>query len=145
MITIKSKGDIQNMMLACKITANALKLAGEAVKPGVTTQQLDKIIHSYITSQGAVPSFLGLYGFPASACISVNDEVIHGIPSSRRLVSGDIVSIDVGAYYNDFHGDSAATFAVGEISEEAKSLMKATEDGRRTADAGCGPRVDVAP
>ena len=128
MITIKSKGDIQNMMLACKITANALKLAGEAVKPGVTTKQLDKIIHSYITSQGAVPSFLGLYGFPASACISVNDEVIHGIPSSRRLVSGDIVSIDVGAYYNDFHGDSAATFAVGEISEEAKSLMKATED-----------------
>lgn len=127
MITIKSKGDIENMMEACKITGNALKTAGEAIRPGVTTRHLDKIICDFIRSQGAEPSFLGLYDFPASACISVNNEVIHGIPSSRKLIEGDIVSIDVGAYKNGFHGDSAFTFPVGRISTDAKKLLAATQ------------------
>ena len=110
------------------ISARALKLGGEAVEPGVTTGEIDRIIRKFIESQGATPSFLNYGGFPASACISINDTVIHGIPGQRVIQKGDIVSIDVGAYFNGFHGDNAATFAAGEVSEEAKALMKATEE-----------------
>jgi methionyl aminopeptidase len=95
----------------------------------MTTLELDKIVHDYIVGCGAYPSFLGLYGFPGSACISVNDEVIHGIPSAKRkLKAGDIVSVDVGAHYNGFHGDTAATFAVGEVNDEAKQLIAVTRE-----------------
>ena len=128
MLYIKSDSDIEKMKKAGKITAGALKIAGESIKAGMTTKELDKVIHRYITSHGAVPSFLGYGGFPASACISVNDEVIHGIPDGRKIENGDIVSVDVGAYIGGFHGDSARTFAVGEISDEAKALMKSTEE-----------------
>ena len=115
------------MRKACKITAAARALAGEMVRPGIKTNEIDKAVHDFILSQGATPSFLNYGGFPASTCISVNNVVIHGIPSDRELQEGDIVSIDVGAYYHGFHGDCAATFACGEISPEAKRLINVTK------------------
>ena len=114
------------MRQAGKITAAARALAGEMVKPGVTTQEIDKAVEEFIRKQGAVPSFLNYNGYPASACISVNDEVIHGIPGKRVLQEGDIVSIDVGAYIGGFHGDCAATFVCGKISDEAQRLIDVT-------------------
>lgn len=127
MITLKSSREIELMRQAGRITAAARALAGEMVAPGVTTQEIDKAVHRYIKSQGAVPSFLNYNGFPASVCISVNDEVIHGIPGNRVLKEGDIVSIDVGAYKNGFHGDCAATYACGQISDEARRLIEVTK------------------
>lgn len=127
-ITIKSKTDLAKMREAGRIAARALELAGKSIKPGMTTFQLDKIIHDFIVSCGAVPTFLGYGGFPASACISINDEVIHGIPSKTRVIqSGDIVSVDVGATFDGFVGDNARTFPVGEISKEAQELLEVTE------------------
>ena len=114
------------MRQACKITAAARALAGEMVKPGVTTKQIDKAVHDYIVSQGAKPSFLGYGGFPGSACVSVNEVVVHGIPGGYELKDGDIVSIDVGAYFKGFHGDCAATYACGSISPEAQRLIDVT-------------------
>ena len=111
---------------AGKITAAARAFAGEMVKPGVTTQEIDKAVEQFIRKQGAAPSFLHLYGFPASICISVNDEVIHGIPGKRVLQEGDIVSIDVGACVGGFHGDCCATFACGAIDPEAQRLIDVT-------------------
>ncbi len=114
------------MRQACKIAAAARALAGEMVRPGITTGAIDKAVHDYIVSQGAKPSFLGYNGFPASSCISVNNTVIHGIPGSYVLQEGDIVSVDVGAYYKGFHGDCAATFSSGTISAEAQKLIDVT-------------------
>ncbi len=140
MIAIKNKRELQAMKEACVISARALKLAGEAVQPGVTTAEIDREVRRYIESQGAKPSFLGYGGFPASACISVNNVVIHGIPDKRVIKAGDIVSVDVGAFLNGFHGDNAATFAAGEVSPEAQALMDATREslyeGIRAAKAG---------
>lgn len=117
------------MKLAGRITGEALALAGEMVKPGVTTKQLDEKIRHHIEKCGARPSFLGYGGFPGSACISVNDEIIHGIPSSSKVLEeGDIVKIDVGAYIGGFHGDSAKTFPVGNVSPEAMQLIRVTEE-----------------
>ena len=127
MIAIKNERELSLMRQACKITAAARALAGKMVRPGVTTKQIDKAVHDYIVSQGAKPSFLGYHGFPASACISVNNCVIHGIPGGYTLREGDIVSIDVGAYYKGFHGDCAATFACGAISTEAQKLIDGTK------------------
>lgn len=110
------------------ITGGALVAAGEAIKPGMTTKELDTVVRKYITSHGAKPSFLGYGGFKGSACISINDVVIHGIPGPQVIKEGDIVSVDVGAYIGGFHGDSCKTFAVGEVSEEARALMKSTEE-----------------
>ena len=127
-ITIKSKTDLAKMREAGRIAARALELAGKSIKPGMTTFQLDKIIHDFIISCGAIPTFLGYGGFPASACISINDEVIHGIPSKKRIIrSGDIVSVDVGATFDGFVGDNAKTFPVGDISQEAQDLLTVTE------------------
>jgi len=128
MISIKSGRDLSLMREACVISARALKLGGEAVQPGVTTGEIDRIIRKYIESMGAKPNFLGYSGFPASACISVNNEVIHGIPDNRIIREGDIVSIDTGAFYNGFHGDNAATFGAGKVSAEAQALMDATRE-----------------
>lgn len=128
MIIIKSNSEIEKMRKAGSITAGALNVAGEAVKVGMTTKELDTVVRKYITSHGAKPSFLGYGGFPASACISINDEVIHGIPGSRKIMDGDIVSVDVGAYIDGYHGDSCKTFAVGNVSKEALDLMKSTEE-----------------
>ena len=126
MITLKSSHEIQLMRQAGRITAAARALAGAMVAPGVSTREIDKAVYRFITSQGAVPSFLHYNGYPASVCISVNDEVIHGIPGKRVLKEGDIVSIDVGAYKDGFHGDCAATYPCGEISEEARRLIEVT-------------------
>lgn len=127
MIPIKNEREISVMRRACKITAAARALAGEMVRPGVTTKEIDKAVHDFIVSQGATPSFLHYNGYPASACISVNNTVIHGIPDGRRLQEGDIVSIDVGAKWGGFHGDCAATFACGAISADAQKLIDVTK------------------
>ena len=127
MITIKNERELESMRQACKITAAARALAGEMVRPGVTTKQIDKAVHDFIVSQGARPSFLHYHGYPASACISVNETVIHGIPGNYVLRDGDIVSIDVGALYKGFHGDCAATFACGTISDQAQKLIDVTK------------------
>ena len=115
------------MRRAGQITAAARALAGKMVRPGVTTLEIDTAVRKFIESQGATPSFLGYGGFPASACISVNDEVIHGIPSNQVLKEGDIVSVDVGAYIGGFHGDCAGTYPCGKISDEAARLIAVTE------------------
>ena len=123
MIVLKTGRELALMREACRISAGALKVAGEAVEPGVTTKEIDQIAYDYIKKQGAEPNFLNLYGFPATACISINNEVIHGIPnSSRRIEEGDIVSIDLGAKVDGYNGDNAATFAAGKISPEAQRL-----------------------
>ena len=126
MIAIKNGHELERMRKACKITAAARALAGEMVKPGVSTKAIDQAVHDFIVAQGAKPSFLNYNGFPASACISVNSTVIHGIPGGYILKDGDIVSIDVGAFYKGFHGDCAATFACGAISAEAQKLIDVT-------------------
>ena len=129
MIVLKTSHELSLMREACRISAGALKVAGEAVEPGVTTAQIDKIAHEYILKAGATPTFLNYNGFPATACISINDEIIHGIPSHRRVIkSGDIVSIDLGASINGYTGDNAATFACGDISPEAKRLCDVTRE-----------------
>lgn len=127
MVILKPASAIKKMREAGRLSALALKVGGEAVKPGVTTAEIDKAIYDFIMSQGATPSFLNLYGFPASACISVNDELIHGIPGNRVIKEGDIVSIDVGACLDGYHGDNAATFVAGEASEEAQKLLDVTK------------------
>ena len=127
MIVIKNGHELACMRQACKITAAARALAGEMVRPGVSTKAIDKAVHDFIVSQGAKPSFLNYNGFPASSCISVNHTVIHGIPGNYVLQEGDIVSVDVGAYYKGFHGDCAATYPCGAISAEAQRLIDVTK------------------
>ncbi len=127
MIAIKSGQELSCMRQACKITAAARALAGEMVRPGVSTKEIDKAVYRFITEQGAKPSFLNYNGFPGSTCISVNNTVIHGIPSGYILKEGDIVSVDVGAYYKGFHGDCAATYPCGQISAEGEKLIQVTK------------------
>lgn len=127
MIVLKTQTELETMKKACKISADALNVAEEWIKPDITTKEIDHRIHDFITKSGATPSFLNYMGYPASACISVNDVVIHGIPSDYHLKEGDIVSIDVGAYYQGFHGDNAYTFIVGDTSDETKALLKETQ------------------
>ncbi len=128
MIPIKNALQIEAMKDAGRITGEALLVAREYIREGISTLELDHVIRHYIEKQGATPSFLGLYGFPGAACISINDEVIHGIPSAHRILrEGDIVKVDVGAHYKGYHGDSARTFPVGKISEEAERLIAATK------------------
>ena len=128
MITVKTEKELELMREPCKILRDTLLHLESKVRVGMTTKELDKIAHDYIVSYGAKPSFLGLYGFPGSACISINDEVIHGIPSKDRILEeGDIVKIDVGAFYKGYHGDSARTFPVGKISDEAARLIAVTK------------------
>ncbi len=140
MIAIKNGQELAAMRQACKITAAARALAGEMVRPGVTTGEIDKAVYDFIVAQGAKPSFLNYNGFPASTCISVNSTVIHGIPGSYVLRDGDIVSVDVGAYFKGFHGDCAATYSCGTISAEAQKLIDVTEqsffEGIRLAKKG---------
>lgn len=128
MIVLKTNRELALMREACAISAGALKIAGEAVEPGVTTAEIDKLAYDYIKAQGAEPNFLNYGGFPATACISINDEVIHGIPGNRVIKAGDIVSIDLGAKIHGFNGDNAATFAAGDISPEAKRLCDTTRE-----------------
>ena len=128
-IVLKSQKEIELMREAGRISATALKIAGEAVQPGITTAEIDKIAYDYIISQNAKPNFLNYNGFPATCCISVNNEVIHGIPDRKHIIrEGDIVSIDLGAVYQGYHGDNAATFACGDVSAEATRLMDTTRE-----------------
>lgn len=141
MVVLKTARELAAMRNAGRISSNALREAGKAVEPGVSTAEIDKIVREYIEKQGATPSFLGYGGFPASACISVNNVVIHGIPSKKQILKpGDIVSIDVGAYFEGYHGDNAWTFPCGDVSDEAQALMDATRESLfeaiKTARAG---------
>ena len=129
MIPIKNTEQLRLMRIACRITGEALLVAQEAIRPGISTKALDEIIRAYIEKCGAKPTFLGYGGFPGAACISINQEVIHGIPSPNRILQeGDIVKVDVGACCHGFTGDAARTFAVGRISPEAETLIKATKE-----------------
>lgn len=144
MIKIKTENDIFYMKEAGKIVAHALTDIEKHILPGVTTKQLDTHIRQTIEGHGAIPSFLGYNGFPASACISINDEVIHGIPSSeRKLCEGDIVKVDVGACFKGYHGDAARTFFCGKVSEEAILLEKVTRESffEGIKKAVCGNRI----
>ena len=127
MIAIRNERELSVMRRACEITAAARALAGEMVRPGVSTRSIDKAVHDFIVAQGAKPSFLGYHGFPASTCISVNSTVVHGIPNDYVLKDGDIVTVDVGAYYKGFHGDCAATYPCGTVSAEAEKLIAVTK------------------
>ena len=129
MIVLKTRRELELMREAGRISATALKLAGEAIAPGVSTAQIDKVAYDYIISQGAKPAFLDYNGFPATACISVNHEVIHGIPDKKHVIrEGDIVSIDLGAVYNGFYGDNAYTFCCGKVSPAAERLCSTTKE-----------------
>lgn len=128
MIVLKTTGELSRMREACEIAAGALRAAGEAVAPGVTTAEVNRVAHDFIKKAGAIPTFLGYNGYPAASCISINDEVIHGIPGKRIIRPGDLVSIDVGATFNGYVGDNAATFAAGDISPEAKRLSDTTRE-----------------
>jgi methionyl aminopeptidase len=128
MVVLKTSRELGIMKEACRISAGALQTVGKAVEPGITTLELDKLAEDYIRSQGGEPNFKNYHGYPATACISINNEVIHGIPSSKRKIcQGDIVSVDLGARFNGYNGDNAATFACGDVSDEAKRLMDATK------------------
>lgn len=141
MVTIKSENEIMLMRRAGKILYETLEILKEHAKSGVTTKQLDEIAYKYITKQKAKPSFLNYNGFPASICTSVNNEIVHGIPGSRVLEDGDIISVDVGVCCNGYHADAARTFAVGKISPEAQRLISVTKEsfykGIEFARAGC--------
>ena len=149
MIVLKTGRELKIMKEACRISAGALQLIGKAIEPGVTTAELDRLAEEYIRKQCAEPNFKNYEGYPATACISVNNQVIHGIPSTkRRLHAGDIVSVDLGAKYDGYHGDNAATFACGDVSEEAKRLMDATREAlyEGIAAARAGSRIgDIGP
>lgn len=142
MIVVKNSGQLALMKKAGQITGDALRVAKECIRPGVSTKHIDAKIRRFIESCGATPSFLGYNGFPASACISVNDQVIHGIPSEHTVLrEGDIVKVDVGARFRGYHGDSARTFPVGKVSDEALRLISVTEasffEAIKFARAGC--------
>ena len=140
MIQIKNAAELQKMRKACAISAAALKAGGEAIEPGITTAEIDKIIYDFIVRHGARPNFLHLYGFPATACISVNDTVIHGIPNKQQQIRpGDIVSIDTGCKIDGFNGDNACTYACGKIDLEAQRLLDVTKESlHRGIEMACG-------
>lgn len=128
MITVKTEQEIEQMREPCAIVRDTLIYVGSKVRPGITTKELDRYAEEYIRSRGAIPSCLGYCGYPASICASVNEEVVHGIPGERILREGDIISVDLCAYKNGFHGDGARTFAVGKIDAEKEKLIRVTEE-----------------
>lgn len=141
MIKYKTEDDLKIMRVACEITRDTLIEVEKHIKPNITTKELDKIAFDYIVSRNATPSFKDLYGYPATICASVNEEIVHGIPSDRVLKEGDIISVDVGACYKGFHGDAARTFPVGKIDAKKKKLIKVTQEsffeGIKGLKAGC--------
>ena len=157
MIVVKTTREIQKMQDACTLSARALKLAGEMVEPGVSTKEIDSAVKKFIEGEGGIPSTLGYNGYPASTCISVNSVVVHGIPSKKTILKqGDIVSIDIMAGMHGYHGDNAYTYPCGDVSDEAKALLKATEEslyegikaavaGNRIGDIGCAVQRYVEP
>ena len=143
MILIKSNKEIEKLRKAGELTAGALEAAREALRPGMTTKELDKVVERYFTSHGAKPGFKGYGGFPAAACISVNDEVIHGIPGPRKIKEGDIVSVDTGALIDGYYGDACRTFACGEIAPEVQALLDSTSESLELAVSMVKPGVRV--
>ena len=141
MIELKTASQIEKMRVAGRLTRQALELAGSLIAPGVTTAEIDRAVHDFIVKNGGIPSFLGYAGYPASCCLSVNEEVIHGIPGKRVLKEGDIVSVDVGAIVDGWHGDNAATFPVGKVAPEAEKLMQVTRECLEIAIAMAAPGV----
>lgn len=141
-VEVKSAEQIEGMRAACKLARQTLELAGRAVKPGVTTDDIDRIAHDYIVSQGAYPSPLGYMGFPKAICTSVNDVVGHGIPDSRRLEDGDVINIDVTVYLNGFHGDTSSMFFAGRPTKSAAVLCRNTQKAMAAGIKVCGPGVD---
>ncbi len=140
MVTIKSERELNLMREAGKIVADSLLLVEQNIRPGISTGELDEIVQKHMKKVGARPSFLGYNGFPAAICTSINDELVHGIPShSRILEDGDIISVDIGAEYKGYHGDSAKTFAVGDISDTARRLMQVTKDSLTKGIAAARP------
>lgn len=127
MIHVKNQDEIQRMRVACQITRDTLNLLEEKIRPGMTTKELDRIAYDYITKCGAKPAFLGLYGFPGTCCISIDEEVVHGFPSDRVIKEGEIVSVDVGAFKDGFNGDAARTFCIGEVTFEKRRLVEVTK------------------
>lgn len=156
MVSLKTVRELEIMREAGQISAQALEVAGSHCKPGVSTKEIDTAVREFILSKGATPSFLNYNGFPASACISVNDTVIHGIPSKKVILKdGDIVSVDIGAYFKGYHGDNAYTFPVGKISDEADQLLRETKNslfeaikaavpGNRVGDIGNAVQTHVS-
>ena len=128
MIILKSDREIEKISVACKVVVGALKELEKEIKAGITTEELDRIAEEYILSKGAKPAFKGYRGYPATLCTSINEEVVHGIPSKRRLAEGDIISLDLGAIHDGYYGDAALTIGVGKISREAERLVKVTEE-----------------
>ena len=128
MVTIKNEKEIELMRECCRIAKETLDFVGKNIRAGMTTKEVDELVYKYITSCGAYPSELGYEGYPASSCVSVNEVVVHGIPDDRILVDGDIVSVDIVAGKNGYHGDAARTFLIGNVSEEKKRLVKVTEE-----------------
>jgi len=128
MVVIKSKAELELMSVPCKIVAEVLEKLEEYIKPGLSTLDVDKFVENIISSRDALPSFKGYRGYPASICASVNEVVVHGIPSQRVIQEGDIISVDVGAYKNGFHGDAARTYAVGKISDASERLIRVTKE-----------------
>ncbi|TYO93825.1 type I methionyl aminopeptidase [Desulfallas thermosapovorans] len=143
MIICKSERELSYMRKAGQVVAGALEELARVIKPGVTTAELDRIAEEYILSMGATPAFKGLYGFPATICASVNEQVVHGIPGLRELENGDIISIDIGAEINGYYGDHARTFAVGEISAQLQKLLDVTRESLAVgiSMARCGNRL----
>lgn len=141
MIVLKTAHEVEAMRRAGKITAAARAFAGKMVRPGVSTKAIDRAVHDFIVSQGGRPAFLNYNGYPASTCISINEQVIHGIPDSRKIREGDIVSVDVGVFIDGYNGDCAATFIAGEADDEVKKLVAVTRqsffEGIKFARAGC--------
>jgi len=140
LIVLKSSDEIKRMAESCRIVAEVFEELRGTISPGISTKEIDEFVESFITSKGAYPAFKGYKGFPASVCASVNNEVVHGIPSSRRLKRGDIIKLDIGVYYRGFYGDGAMTFSVGEVDDIARRLLRVTEEalyiGVRNAVAG---------
>ena len=145
MITIKSEREIELLKEAGRLTYLTHKEVEKNIRPGITTLELDKIAEDFIVSQGCTPSFKNYNGFPNAICVSVNDEVVHGIPSKRKLKEGDIVSVDIGVCYKGYHGDSAWTYKVGDVSKEKELLMKHTEEalfaGAAVPTANCSKSI----
>lgn len=143
MIYLKTEQEIEKLRVSNELVSRTLALVGQRVVPGVSTAELDRVAEDYIISQGAIPGFKGYGGFPATLCISVNEQVVHGIPSDYRLVEGDIVSIDCGTIVNGFYGDSAYTFAVGNVSDQKRELLRVTKEAlyKGIAAAKVGGRI----
>jgi methionyl aminopeptidase len=127
LIILKSKDEIKRIAESCRIVAEVLEEIKKQIAPGVTTRELDEFVESFIISKGAKPAFKGYKGYPASVCTSINEQVVHGIPSSTKLREGDIISLDIGVYYKGFYGDAAITLPVGKISSQARKLLAVTE------------------